>query len=94
MTGPEAPIFLPEITRGEGSDYEVEICAVIGKPGKNITVEKAYEHVLGYCTVNDVSPRISLRAPFTFADLLTRSDHFARSCSQGRTSGLRKELRQ
>ncbi|ORY90928.1 fumarylacetoacetate hydrolase [Leucosporidium creatinivorum] len=57
LTGPETPIFLPEATRGEGSDYEVEICAVIGKPGKDIPVEKAYEHVLAYCTVNDITSR-------------------------------------
>lgn len=76
LTGPETPIFLPEVTRGEGSDYEVEICAVIGKPGKDISVEKAYEHVLAYCTVNDVSYLADLQGGRTRkpgADLLASS---------------------
>lgn len=28
---------------------------VIGKPGKDISIEAAHDHVLAYCTVNDVS---------------------------------------
>jgi ureidoglycolate lyase/2,4-diketo-3-deoxy-L-fuconate hydrolase len=30
---------------------------VIGKPGRYISVEHAFEHVAGYCVVNDVSER-------------------------------------
>ena len=56
LTGPETPIIIPRSAKGESSDYEVEICVVIGKPGRDIPVEKAYDHVLGYMTVNDVSP--------------------------------------
>jgi 2-keto-4-pentenoate hydratase/2-oxohepta-3-ene-1,7-dioic acid hydratase in catechol pathway len=37
--------------------WETELAVVIGKRGKNIQVENAYEHVFGYTIVNDVSER-------------------------------------
>lgn len=38
-------------------DYEVELCAVIGKRAKNVSEADALGHVLGYCTANDLSVR-------------------------------------
>ena len=38
-------------------DYEGEIVAIIGKPGKYITKEKALDHVAGYSIFNDGSLR-------------------------------------
>ncbi|MBX6351512.1 MAG: fumarylacetoacetate hydrolase family protein [Clostridia bacterium] len=38
-------------------DYEMEICAVIGKPGRDIPPERAMEHVLGFTVLNDFSAR-------------------------------------
>ncbi|TCK30223.1 ureidoglycolate lyase [Ancylobacter aquaticus] len=47
-----------EIPRGSTkTDWEVELGIVIGKPAKYIAVEDAYDHVAGYCVVNDVSER-------------------------------------
>ncbi|MDQ0511857.1 fumarylacetoacetate hydrolase family protein [Ancylobacter amanitiformis] len=47
-----------EIPRGsEKTDWEVELGIVIGKPAKYVGVEEAYDHVAGYCIVNDVSER-------------------------------------
>ena len=37
--------------------WETELAVVIGKRGKNIPVETAFEHVFGYTIVNDVSER-------------------------------------
>jgi 2-keto-4-pentenoate hydratase/2-oxohepta-3-ene-1,7-dioic acid hydratase in catechol pathway len=43
-------------------DYELELCAVIGKPGRRIPVERAAEHIVGYTLYNDWSARdIQLR---------------------------------
>ncbi len=36
---------------------EIELGVVIGKPGKDIPMERAYEHVFGYTVINDVSAR-------------------------------------
>lgn len=38
-------------------DYEVELGAVIGKEARAVSVPNALDHVLGYCTVNDLSVR-------------------------------------
>ena len=38
-------------------DFELEIGVVIGKAGRNIPVDQAWEHVLGFTIVNDLSAR-------------------------------------
>jgi 2-keto-4-pentenoate hydratase/2-oxohepta-3-ene-1,7-dioic acid hydratase in catechol pathway len=38
-------------------DYEAELAVIIGKKGKAIPREKAYDHVWGYTMVNDVTAR-------------------------------------
>jgi 2-keto-4-pentenoate hydratase/2-oxohepta-3-ene-1,7-dioic acid hydratase in catechol pathway len=55
ISGPNDDI---EIPRGSGkTDWEVEIGVVIGKPGKYIARGNAFDHVAGFCIVNDVSER-------------------------------------
>lgn len=38
-------------------DYEGELAVIIGKSGRNISEADAYEHVLGYSIMNDVTAR-------------------------------------
>jgi 2-keto-4-pentenoate hydratase/2-oxohepta-3-ene-1,7-dioic acid hydratase in catechol pathway len=38
-------------------DYEVELGVVIGKAGRDIAKEHAFDHIFGYTIVNDVSAR-------------------------------------
>jgi 2-keto-4-pentenoate hydratase/2-oxohepta-3-ene-1,7-dioic acid hydratase in catechol pathway len=38
-------------------DYEAELAVVIGKKGKNISIEEAKQHIFGYTCFNDVSAR-------------------------------------
>ncbi|GJH31017.1 fumarylacetoacetate hydrolase family protein [Caballeronia novacaledonica] len=38
-------------------DYEAELAVIIGKAGRDIPADKAYEHVWGYTIVNDVTAR-------------------------------------
>lgn len=38
-------------------DYEVELAVVIGKAGRDISKERAYEHVFGYTILNDITAR-------------------------------------
>jgi 2-keto-4-pentenoate hydratase/2-oxohepta-3-ene-1,7-dioic acid hydratase in catechol pathway len=52
---PFADVPLP--IAGLQIDYEVELVAVIGKPGRHIAPENAAQHVFGYCVGNDVSVR-------------------------------------
>lgn len=55
LVGPEEPMVLP--AESERFDWEGELGVVIGKPGRRIAADKAMDHVLGYCCVNDGSLR-------------------------------------
>lgn len=56
IVGPDAVID-PQNLVTNMIDYEVEVVAVIGKRGKNIPAEKAYDYVFGYTIMNDLSAR-------------------------------------
>ena len=53
--GPEEEIMWPIYT--EKLDYELELAAIISKPGKNIHRAQALEHIFGFTILNDVSAR-------------------------------------
>jgi 2-keto-4-pentenoate hydratase/2-oxohepta-3-ene-1,7-dioic acid hydratase in catechol pathway len=55
LTGPTSPIVLPRLS--QEIDYEGELAVVIRKRGKDIPVETALEHVVGYMAFHDVSAR-------------------------------------
>ncbi|GFZ91229.1 hypothetical protein GCM10008018_41910 [Paenibacillus marchantiophytorum] len=55
LTGHGHDIALPRVTKEV--DYEAELVIVIGKQAKYVAKEQAYEHVYGYCCVNDLSAR-------------------------------------
>ena len=58
ITGPHpANIPIPKICQDGTSDYEAELCVVIGSNGRDIPEEKALDYVLGYTASNDVSAR-------------------------------------
>jgi 2-keto-4-pentenoate hydratase/2-oxohepta-3-ene-1,7-dioic acid hydratase in catechol pathway len=50
-------IVIPKIAQDGTSDYEAELCVVIGKSGRDIKEADALDHVLGYTISNDVSSR-------------------------------------
>lgn len=52
-----APLQIPKCAQDGTSDYEAELCLVIGKDGRDIPEGKALDHVLGYTASNDVSAR-------------------------------------
>ncbi len=55
VIGPRAAIPVPRA--GQAIDWEVELAAVIGRPGKHIPVDCALDHVFGYTIFNDISER-------------------------------------
>lgn len=55
VTGPDTYIILPSVSTQV--DYEAELAVVIGKKGKNISKEHAFDYVFGYTCFNDVSAR-------------------------------------
>ncbi len=56
LIGPEDNIILPDMAPDE-VDYEAELVIVIGKRAKNIEMDNAEKHILGYTCGNDVSAR-------------------------------------
>jgi 2-keto-4-pentenoate hydratase/2-oxohepta-3-ene-1,7-dioic acid hydratase in catechol pathway len=68
---PEKPLLFPKVPSalvGQGEpvilpvdepkvDYEVELAFVMGKRARSVTAAAAYDHVLGYTILNDVSGR-------------------------------------
>lgn len=66
----ERPVFYfssPYAVMGEGDvalppgcesfDFELEVAAIIGAPGKNVTPREGEDLVIGYCVMNDWSAR-------------------------------------
>jgi 2-keto-4-pentenoate hydratase/2-oxohepta-3-ene-1,7-dioic acid hydratase in catechol pathway len=52
LSGPNDPIVLPNLP-GREIHHECEVGIVIGKKGRNITREKAFEHIFGYACLID-----------------------------------------
>lgn len=77
VVGPDDPIRWPDWA-GE-IHYEAELAVVIGRPGRNIPLEKALDHVLGYTCTNDVTAYdVTGQDPF-----LARSKGFDSACPLG-----------
>ncbi len=62
VTNPTDPIIVPKFAQVQENgatrvDYESELVVVIGKKGKDIPLDQALDHVLGYTIGNDVSQR-------------------------------------
>jgi 2-keto-4-pentenoate hydratase/2-oxohepta-3-ene-1,7-dioic acid hydratase in catechol pathway len=55
IIGPGDPVVHPAICTK--LDFEAELVVVIGKDGRHIARENAWDHVLGYCSGNDISAR-------------------------------------
>jgi 2-keto-4-pentenoate hydratase/2-oxohepta-3-ene-1,7-dioic acid hydratase in catechol pathway len=57
LQNPGDTIQIPTHMRSDEVDYECELAVVIGRAGKNISRQNAFDHVLGYTCCNDVSAR-------------------------------------
>ncbi len=88
VNAPQGDIVLfPQLSRRY--DYEVELVVVIGKGGRDISKEQAFEHVFGYSVGNDVTARDlqrrhdqwfkgkSLDSTFPFGPALVTRDEIA-----------------
>lgn len=59
LVGDGATVAVPAIV--EDLDWEAELAVVIGRGGRDITRERALDHVAGYCCANDLSARVLQR---------------------------------
>ena len=56
VIGPGVPIRM-DASVSTAIDYEAELAVIIGRSGRNITVEDALSYVWGYTIINDVTAR-------------------------------------
>jgi 2-keto-4-pentenoate hydratase/2-oxohepta-3-ene-1,7-dioic acid hydratase in catechol pathway len=61
LTDPGATIKVGDYAKQ--LDWEIELAAVIGRPAKNVPIEKALNYVAGYTAANDLSARDRGRRP-------------------------------
>src|SRR6185295_3782322 len=71
LAPPDSTVKLPRYSRMV--DWEAELTAVIGLPARNVSVDRALDHVAGYTIGNDLSardltkrPHVSDTSPFKF----------------------------
>ena len=55
IQGADDDVWIPRGSKK--TDWEVELGVVIGSRAKHVSVERALEHVAGYCVVHDLSER-------------------------------------
>ncbi len=77
VIGPDEPILLPDWT--EHVEHEAELAIVIGKVAKDVSPERALDHVFGFTVANDVTARDIQRSD----DQWTRAKGFDSSCPIG-----------
>ena len=61
VIGPYDPVLLPYDV--QQPDWELELAAVIGKPTRRVSPDRALEHVAGYTIANDITSRELVMRP-------------------------------
>jgi len=71
VVGTQAIIPMP--VHSKRVDWEAELAAVMGRPAKNVSLDKALEYVAGYTVANDLSardfstrPHLAATSPFRY----------------------------
>jgi 2-keto-4-pentenoate hydratase/2-oxohepta-3-ene-1,7-dioic acid hydratase in catechol pathway len=81
VVGPGAKVKLPAYS--QMVDWEVELAAVIGRPAKNVTAERALDYVAGYTIANDLSARDAGRRPHLPDASPFKMDWLGQKCFDG-----------
>jgi 2-keto-4-pentenoate hydratase/2-oxohepta-3-ene-1,7-dioic acid hydratase in catechol pathway len=81
VVGPGANVTLPAYS--QMVDWEVELAAVIGRPARNVTAERALQHVAGYTIANDLSARDVMKRPHLPDGSPFKMDWLSQKCFDG-----------
>jgi 2-keto-4-pentenoate hydratase/2-oxohepta-3-ene-1,7-dioic acid hydratase in catechol pathway len=81
VVGPGARVKLPAYS--QMVDWEVELAAVIGRPARDVAVEKALDYVAGYTIANDLSARDVMRREKNPASSPFHYDWLSQKCFDG-----------
>ena len=81
VVGPGVKVKLPAFS--QMVDWEVELAAVIGRPARNVSVERALDYVAGYTIGNDLSARDVGRRPHLPDASPFKTDWLSQKCFEG-----------
>ena len=81
VVGPGAKVKLPVYS--QMVDWEVELAAVIGRPARDVSVEKALDCVAGYTIADDLSARDVMRRDKNPATSPFHYDWLSQKCFDG-----------
>ena len=57
LTGPNDDLVLPPPDLSTDIDWEGELAVIIGRPARDVTRERAIDHIAGFAILNDISVR-------------------------------------
>ncbi len=81
LADPGATVTLPRAS--QQIDWEAELAAVIGRPAKDVPLERALDYVAGYTVANDLSARDLMRRPPVRPTSPFFSDWVGQKCFDG-----------
>jgi 2-keto-4-pentenoate hydratase/2-oxohepta-3-ene-1,7-dioic acid hydratase in catechol pathway len=81
LAAPGAAVTLPAYS--QMVDWEAELTAVIGRPARNVPIERALEHVAGYTIANDLSARDFTKRPHIADNSPFKYDWLSQKCFEG-----------
>jgi len=81
VVGPGVRVPLPAFS--QKVDWEVELTAVIGRPARNVSLDKALTYVAGYTIANDLSARDVGRRPHVADTSPFKMDWLSQKCFEG-----------
>src|SRR5262249_5814168 len=81
LVPPDSTVKLPEYSKMV--DWEAELTAVIGRPARNVSIERALDHVAGYTLANDLSARDFTKRPHVADTSPFKYDWLGQKCLQG-----------
>jgi 2-keto-4-pentenoate hydratase/2-oxohepta-3-ene-1,7-dioic acid hydratase in catechol pathway len=81
VVGPGARVQLPPFS--QKVDWEVELAAVIGRPARNVSIDRALGYVAGYTIANDLSARDAMRRQHVADASPFKLDWLSQKCFEG-----------
>jgi len=81
LVAPDSTVKLPEYSKMV--DWEVELTAGIGRPARNVSIERALDHVAGYTVANDLSARDFTKRPHVSDTSPFKYDWLPQKCFEG-----------
>ncbi|KAJ5875665.1 uncharacterized protein N7473_013012 [Penicillium subrubescens] len=57
------PVTIPQIAQDSQADYEGELCLILGRDAKNVSIDNALSYIGAYTVGNDISSRKLQRDP-------------------------------